>query len=383
MKAFIINLQLLLSLFVISLFILPSPAAAQSTKIDRVEQRIEAVVLSVKDQKVLTDGGIKRKYQKLELMATSNAQKGKKITLEHGLVPVVNTPEYNVGDKVSVSVTKGPDGKDTYFITDYIRRDSLYILLGIFFVVCVVVGGLRGLRSFIGMLVSFVIIFLVVLPLILKGYDPILVAILSSIVVIPVNFYLTHGINKKTTSAVIGTIIALVLTGILAQIFVNAGHLTGLTSDEASVLSAMKKGIVPMKGLLMAGIIIGALGVLDDITISQSSIVFQLRNTAEKLKFWQVYRKSMDVGQDHIASMVNTLVLVYTGAAMPLLLIFADNTKSFTEIINYEMIAEEIIRTLVVSIGLVLAVPIVTFIATVLSDRETKRAAKEIIHSLK
>jgi uncharacterized membrane protein len=373
-------LLITITLFLSAIF---SPVLAQSAKMDQVEKRIEAVVVSVRSEKELSDGGVKRKYQKLELLVTNTSQKGKKITVEHGLAPVVNTPEYNKGDKVSVSVTKDPEGKDAYFITDHIRRDTLYLLLAVFFVVSVIIGGLRGLRSIVGMGISFIIIFFVVLPLILKGFDPISVAILSSVVIIPVNFYLAHGINKKTTSAVLGTIIALVVTGILAQIFVSAGHLTGFTSDEASLLNTAKNGTVPMRGLLLAGIIIGALGVLDDITISQSSVVFQLRQTAEKLKFWQVFAKAMDVGRDHIASMVNTLVLVYTGAAMPLLLIFADNTKSFTEIINYEMIAEEIIRTLVVSIGLILAVPVVTLIATILSDRETKRAAKEIIHSLK
>ncbi|HVF68934.1 MAG TPA: YibE/F family protein, partial [Xanthomonadales bacterium] len=239
------------------------------------------------------------------------------------------------------------------------------------------------ITSLVGMAVSFLMIFFVVLPQILKGHDPITVAILSSLVIIPVSFYMTHGVNKKTTSAVMGTVISLVITGLLANFFVNIGHLTGFTSDEASFLETAKKGAVQMKGLLLAGIIIGALGVLDDITISQSAIVFQLRNTSEKLKFWQVYKKAMDIGRDHIASMVNTLVLVYTGAALPLLLIFIDNPRPFTEIINYEMISEEIIRTIVVSIGLILAVPLVTLIAAVLSDQEFKRATKEILHSLK
>jgi len=378
MKKFILLLSFLFAFLSFS-----PPVSAQGTSNSSSEKRFDAVVSSIKEQKELTDSGVKRKYQKVELIITSEENKGSKIIVENGLAPVINTVEYKTGDKVSVSVTKDPKGKNTYFITDYVRRESLYLLIGIFFVLTVIVGGLRGITSLAGMVVSFAIIFLVVLPQILKGNDPITVAILGSLIIIPVSFYLTHGVNKKTTSAVIGTVIALIITGFLANFFVNAGHLTGLTSDEASFLEAAKKGAVQMRGLLLAGIIIGALGVLDDITISQSAIVFQLRKTTDKLKFWEVYKKAMDVGRDHIASMVNTLILVYTGAAMPLLLIFIDNPRPFTEIINYEMIAEEIVRTIVVSIGLILAVPIVTLIATIMSDLELKRATKEILHSLK
>ncbi len=361
-----------------------SPVNAQSSSSQQQsEQRIEAEVSSVKEERKLTDGGVDRKYQRLELVVTSNERKGQKIVVENGKVPVINSVEYKTGDKVSVSITKTPDGKEAYFITDYVRRNSLYLLIGIFFALTVIVGRMRGITSLVGMVLSFAMIFFVVLPQILKGHDPITVVILSSLVIIPISFYLTHGVSKKTTSAVLGTIISLVITGALADFFVNSGHLSGFTSDEATFLEAANKGVVQMKGLLLAGIIIGALGVLDDITISQSAIVFKLRETSEKLRFWEVYKKAMDIGRDHIASMVNTLVLVYTGAAMPLLLIFNDNPKPFTEIINYEMIAEEIVRTIVVSMGLILAVPIVTLIATVLSDQEAKRATKEIIHSLK
>ena len=377
MKRFLVFLS-----FVFFFFGVVFPSLAQSTN-NKVEERVEAVVGSIKDQKTLTDGGVSRKYQKIELVVISEKLKNRKITVENGKVPVINTIEYEKGDKVSVSITKDPKGQDVYFITDYVRRDSLYLLIGIFFALTVIVGGLRGITSIVGMVVSFLMIFFVVLPQILKGHDPITVAVLSSLVIIPVSFYLTHGINKKTTSAVIGTMAALIIIGFMANFFVSATRLSGFSSDDATFLAVAKPGIVQMKGLLMAGIIIGALGVLDDITISQSSVVFQLRKTADKLRFWQVYKKAMDVGKDHIASMVNTLVLVYTGAAMPLLLLFVNNPHPFSEVINYELIAEEIVRTIVVSIGLVLAVPIVTLIATILSDLEFKRAAKEILHSLK
>lgn len=218
--------------------------------------------------------------------------------------------------------------------------------------------------SLIGMGISFFIIFLFVLPKLLAGADPIQVAIVASLFITPLTFYFSHGLNKKTTIAVIGTIIALIITGILANTFIEAAKLTGFASEEASFLQVAKQGAINMKGILLAGIIIGMLGVLDDITISQSAIVFQLKEANQKLKFDDLYKRAMNIGQDHISSMVNTLILVYTGAALPLLLLFINNPHPFSEIINYELIADEIIRTLVGSIGLILSVPITTFIAS-------------------
>ncbi len=373
--------QLLFALcFLFAIFIGFAP---RSFAVTPVEERLEGRIEKITEEKTLTDGGVKRKYQKIDLFVEQGKLKGKRIEVENGKLSVIGTVEYEEADKVSVSVTKDENGRDVYFITDYVRRGSLYWLFGIFILITVIIGGKRGIASIFGMAISFLVIFLFVLPQILKGQDPILVAILSSLFIIPVNFFLSHGVNKKTTVAVIGTIISLALTGVLANFFVSAAHLTGFTTDEASFLQAAKQGAVQMKGLLLAGIIIGALGVLDDITISQAAIVFKLKDTSEKLSIWKIFSKAMDIGQDHIASMVNTLVLVYTGAALPLLLLFINNPHPFAEVINYEIIAEEIVRTLVVSIGLIAAVPVVTFLAAVAADAEVKRAAKEILHSLK
>src|SRR3990167_3548556 len=199
---------------------------------------------------------------------------------------------------------------------------------------------------------SFFVIFTFVLPQILSGKDPIFIAITASLFIIPISFYLSHGLNRKTTAAVIGTIIALVVTGILANVFVDAARLTGFASEEAAFLQQAKPDLINIRGLLLAGIIIGVLGVLDDITVSQSAIVFQLKEANPRIRFDELYMRAMDVGQDHISSMVNTLILVYTGAALPLLLLFIDNPHPFSEVINYEIIADEVVRTLVGSIGL-------------------------------
>lgn len=376
------KLLLLLS-FLTLLFGFAPTISAQEVAGQALEQRIEAVVTDVSENKTITADGPKRTYQIVKVLVTSGDLKGKTLQIENGKIPVINTLTVDKGDKVVVSVTKDEKGKNTYFITDYIRRDVIYLLAGSFAGVILLIGGLRGLTSLLSMLVSFLAILFFILPQILQGRDPILVAIVSALFIIPISFYLSHGYSKKTTTAIIGTMIALILTGILSSFFVQEARLTGFASEEAGFLESVRKGEVQMQGLLLAGIIIGALGVLDDIAISQASIVFQMKQISPKLKIRELFAKGMDVGRDHIASMVNTLVLVYTGAALPLLLLFINNPLPFSQILNTELIAEEIIRTLVVSMGLILAVPIVTFLAAITSSINVKDAGEDIISSLK
>lgn len=342
------------------------------------EEKLEARIENITEEKGVEvpapdgDETSKQLYQKLELLVMTGSLTGKKITIENGAVPMANVPKFKVGDEVVVSKMQGLDGQDTFFIADYIRRGSLLWLFIIFAVLTVIIGRLRGLTSLVGMGISFAVIFLVILPQILAGNDPIFISIIGSLLIIPVTFYLSHGVNKKTTIAIVGTLAALVVTGILANIFVEVSKLTGFVSEEAGFLQVAKHGVINIKGLFLAGIIIGVLGVLDDVTVSQAAVVQQLKEAGSNIKPGELYKRAMDVGQDHIASMVNTLVLVYAGAALPLLLLFVNNPRPFSEVINYEIIAGEVVRTLVGSIGLILAVPITTFIAVVMSTDSSK-----------
>lgn len=335
------------------------------------EERMEAVVLKIAGEKEIEINGRKQLYQKLELLVTEGSLKGREIVVENGNIPQTNVRKFGVGDKIIITAFKSFEGKNVFYVTDYVRRGPLYALFGLFVGLTVLIGGKRGLAAILGMAFSFFIIFSFLLPQISAGRDPIFVAILSSLFIIPVTFFLSHGFNMKTASAIIGTIISLIITGILASFFVDLARLTGFASEEASFVEALTPGAINIRGLLLAGIIIGALGILDDITISQAAITHQLKQTARNLTSSQLFQKAMDVGRDHIASVVNTLVLVYTGAALPLLLLFINNPIPFSEVINYEILAEEIVRTLVASIGLILAVPITTLLAVFLV-RKTK-----------
>jgi len=321
-----------------------------SAKISRV---IEEKEIEVMDSPQL--------YQKLELTISAGDKKGQTIILENGDQPLANVVRYKTNDRVLVSTSIDPSGNPSYYITDFIRTDGLFLLFTIFIILTALVAKLKGLTSIISMAFTFFILFVFVLPQISQGRDPVIIASLASIIIIPVTFYLSHGLNRKTTAAIVGSVISLIITAILASVFVHLTHLTGLSSEEAGMASINSNGLLNMKGLLLAGIVIGALGVLDDITISQAAIVQEL---SLSLKPKDLYPRAMHVGKDHIASMVNTLVLAYAGASLPLLLIFINNPQPFSQIINYEMIAEEIVRTLIGSIGLILAVPITTLLAS-------------------
>lgn len=266
--------------------------------------------------------------------------------------------EYKIGDQVVIE-----NHDEVSIIADHYRSPALLNLFAIFVVIVLLVSDSGGLRSLAGLTTSFVIIFRFLLPQIAAGGNPIVAALTASLFILFISYYLTHGFNTKTTIALIGTFISLILVGIMAALFGQSAHLTGFGSEEASFLSVQLGKNFSIYNLLLAGIIIGALGVLDDITISQASVVEELKAANHKLGIKELFERGMKVGHDHIASLVNTLVLVYTGSALPLLLLFVGGDKNWTSLINYEPVAEEIVRTLVGSIGLVAAVPITTLIA--------------------
>ncbi|MBM3253735.1 MAG: YibE/F family protein, partial [Candidatus Omnitrophica bacterium] len=257
----------------------------------------------LEEKKIEVEGQQPNQYQKLEVLVTEGSLKDKTINIEVGDIAVVNQQKYQPDEEVIITYAKGINNEDVFYITDYVRHKSLVWLFVIFVVLTVIIGKRRGISSLFGMGLSFLVIFKYILPSILQGTDPISTAIIGSFFIIPITFYLSHGFNKKTTVAVVGTLIALVITGFLSKTYVEVAKLTGFASEEAGFLQVAKQGAMNMKGILLAGIIIGVLGVLDDITISQSAVVFQLKKTNPLIKKGELYKAAMNVGQDHIASM--------------------------------------------------------------------------------
>lgn len=323
----------------------------------------KGTVTDILEEEVVQYAGGEQMYQSLLITITNGDFKGEKIEVENGSTASLQEIIYEVGDTVYLSYTRDQNGKAVFFITDFDRTNSLAILFLGFVLLTLLIGFKRGALSIISLLISFAIIFIFVLPQIQAGKDPVLIAILSSIVIIPITFYLSHGFQIKTTISIIGTFVSLVITGLLAVYFVNLVNLTGGASEEALFLQNIGGTVYNLRDLLLAGIIIGTMGVMDDVTVSQTSIVFQLYDLKKKITFSELFARSIKVGKDHISSMVNTLVLVYTGASMPLLLLFMNNPRPFEELLSYELVATEIVRMLVGSIGLIIAVPITTALA--------------------
>lgn len=302
----------------------------------------------------------------LRLQAIDGSLAGQDFEITHKDT-IQKEQQYKAGDKLIVLLTPNPQGVQ-FTVVDYVRSDALLGLFAVFVIVAIVVGRKWAVASLVGMGYSFLIIFSFILPRIINGGDPVFNAIVGSSLIVPVTFYLSHGINHKTHIAIVSTIFTLVVIGLLSALFIDLAHLTGYAQEEAIFLSGM--GDFNMRGILLAGIIIGALGILDDITISQSSVVSELRATDPKMPPKKLYQRAINVGRDHIASLVNTLVLVYAGASLPLLLLFTESGRPFLEIINIEMVADEIVRTLVGSVGLILAVPLTTFIAVFMANKK-------------
>jgi uncharacterized membrane protein len=269
-------------------------------------------------------------------------------------------PDLDVGDGVVVGYE---DDTGTYFYADQERRSVLLLLVGLFAAVVLALGRWQGLRALLALGISIAVLLQFVVPAVLDGHSPILVSLVGASAIAYLALYLAHGLNSMTTVALVGALSALALTAVLAWAFFELAHFTGAVSDEATFLPLLT-GEVDVRGLLLGGVIFGALGALDDMTITQSSVVFELRAADAAMSPRRLYRSAMRVGREHVGSTVNTLLLAYAGASMPLLLLFVLSDQSLGTVANSEVVAVEIVRTLVGSIGLVAAAPLTTALAT-------------------
>ena len=247
-----------------------------------------------------------------------------------------------------------PGFQYSYF--DRQRRPVLWWLAVAFAVVVVALGRMRGFAALVGLGASIVVLLQFVVPAILDGRDPLWVAIVGSTVIAYVALYAAHGFTRMTTVALLGTLAALGLTAVLSWIAVAAARFSGLTGEEVYIITIA--GHFDLSGLILAGIVLGALGAIDDITVTQASTVWELHALRPDLGRVALMRSGLKVGRDHVASTVNTLLLAYAGAAMPLMLFFVLAKQSIGTVLNSEIVAVEVVRTLVGSIGLVLAVPL-------------------------
>ena len=270
--------------------------------------------------------------------------------------------QFAQGDKVVLSYTEEAEHDFRYAFADRQRKPVLFWLAAAFAAVVVLLGRLRGFAALAGLAASAAVLLSFVLPAILDGRSPVLVAVVGSSAIAFLALYLAHGLRPSTTVALFGTMASLGLTVALAALVTRVAALSGYVSEEATLVQLADARIDPA-GLVLAGVVIGALGAIDDMTVTQVAAVNELHAANPELDRRRLYRSALRIGRDHVASTVNTLALAYAGASLPLLLLFLLSRQSLGTVANGEVVATEVIRTLVGSIGLVCSVPITTWLA--------------------
>lgn len=297
--------------------------------------------------------------QRLKVLLLEGARAGETIELSNDFIMM------DEGQTFFLNYLVAPDGTELYTVRDLDRRGALLGLGVLFILVVLAFGRMQGLRSLVSLAGSFLVIMYVLLPLLIKGVNPVLTSIVIGALILFVAIFFTHGFNVRSVIAFSGTVLSIGCTGLLATVAIDVLNLSGFFSDETVYLNFTTNGILDFEGLLLGGMIIGVLGVLDDIAITQVAVVRELKLAASSATVRELYTKALRVGREHVSALVNTIVLAYAGVSLPLLLWFYGSETPLSMIINNEVFATEIARTIVGSIGLILTVPITTALAAV------------------
>lgn len=290
------------------------------------------------------------------------------VSVVRGIAP------FTTGDEVVLVVTGDPADPESYQVEDFQRGSPLLVLALLFAAAVIALARWRGVAALVSLALTAVVLIGFVLPAILAGRDPLAVAVVGCSLIMFCALYLTHGFSARTSTAVLGTLGSLVLIGVLGVAFAAAARLTGADEDTASLSNTLGTA-VDARGLVLAALMIGALGALDDVTVTQTSAVWELRAADPTLRPAALFGAAMRIGRDHVASAVNTLVLAYSGAALPLLLLFSVADRGLAGTLTAQVIATEVVRTLVGSIGLVASVPLTTALAVAVVTRGSVRGA--------
>ncbi len=341
------------------LLVLPALTHADDT--DSYATATVQVILSEEQDDA---AGFSRTVQTVQLSVESGPLAGEDVITENAILGERADMRLAVGDRVVLERIVQVDGTERLLIREPYRLPSLVLIASIFAALAMIFGGWMGLRSLSGLALSILVLTLFVVPAIGNGHNPLLVSFVGCIVIACTSLYLAHGFHRRTTIALLSTLTTLALALLFSIAAVQMAKLFGMGGEESMFLQLGPLQAVNLRGLLLGGIVIGALGVLDDITTAQTAVIYQLKQANRRLTQTQLYAAGLSVGREHIASLINTLALAYAGASLPLLLLFWSEANSpWWVILNNESIAEEIVRTLVGSAALVLAVPISTWFA--------------------
>ena len=317
--------------------------------------------------------------QDVKIEITSGKYKGEVREIENHLS---DNSAYNLlvekGDKVIVFIEEYAGGYEV-FISDYMRSNYIIYLAILGVILVLIVGRFKGLKSILSLGLTIGAVVYILLPQILKGANPIPISIAISIGVTIVTIFLVSGVNSKGISAILGTIAGVIIAGVISYIVGNMAHLTGLSAEAATMLIYIPQKIAfDFKNLLFSGIILGSLGAVMDVGMSIASSIEEIYKANNKLSIKELFQSGMNVGRDIMGTMINTLILAYTGTSIPILLLFMAYETSMTKIINLDIIATEIVRSLSGSIGLILTIPITALIASLLIKKEASKKGKGV-----
>lgn len=368
-----LNKVLLITFILVSSFLFVGDAQGEeyAPLLEEKSEIVKARVLETteKESDIIPVFNIENKNQEIRALILEGENKDRVVTFNNDFTPLAS------GDIFYLNHTTR-DGEEFFAMMEPYRLNIIYILLFAFIILTILIGGFQGLRGLVSLALSFVLILYALLPGILAGYSPVLVSIVVSSFIIIVGSYITHGFNKTTTSAVLGMILTIIITGTLAVVSIEYGKFTGYDNEEAVFLNRNFAGEIDLVGILIGGIMIGLLGVLYDIAINQAIFVEELHHIAPHVKRKNIFQRAMRMGREHIGALVDTLAIAYAGASLPLLLLFSNSTN-LELIINREIFATEIVRILIGSISLIIAVPITTFIATLLLIKKDEAEVNE------
>lgn len=348
-------------LYVLFVFlILPYSAYAQ---VDKSVVKARVIDVITESQEVVPGTQAITVIQTLKAEILQGEEKGRIVTFENDYISLEEKDTFYIGS------TFDEDGVPQYRVIERDRVIPLLIFVGIFIGAIVLFGRKQGVRSLLSLAGSMFILAYVLIPSLIGGANPVLMSTFVATLILFIAIFFTHGFKRESVVAFSGTVIAVIATGILSLVALGISKFTGLGTDETVSLSIQSTVPLNFSGLLLGGIMIGVLGVLDDIAVTQVSVVRELYASAPHLTKMEVYKKSLRIGQEHVGALVNTLALAYTGASLPLLLLLPTSKYPLEVLVSQEMFAIEIIRTIVGSIGLVLTVPVTTLLAVYALER--------------
>jgi uncharacterized membrane protein len=359
------HLPIIITILFMSLFAIPSPGAhAQVELVPDTTTMMKARVINILKEETKPVSGTEatHSFQTIEVEILDGDNRGKNVTVENDYFNLEEGETFYLMHTIDQF-----SGIEYYVVNDPYRLPQLFLLILLFVAIVCIFGGIQGIRGLVSLLGSFLFIFYILLPGIMAGHSPLLIIVVVSSLIIILGSYITHGFTRTTSAAVLGMISTVSLTGVFAYWVVGYTRLSGFGSDEIVYLNLNAGGSIDVIGLLLGGIVIGLLGVLYDAAIGQAVSVEELTRIAPHTPRKAIYERALRIGREHIGALVNTLAIAYVGASLPLLLLFYQTASgTIGHIVNTEIFATEIVRIMIGSIGLVLAVPITTLVAVLM-----------------